>query len=183
MTGKADFTAEEWETVLEGPTSAGMAVITAERGGSFRESYSMAKAYLEAQLAILMGGRVAEEIFTGRITSGAGNDIERATEIARRMVCEFGMSSFGPVAFRRTGAFDEDRGVGYSEATARRVDDEIRDLVMKGYETARQLVSRHKTAVAALADELLQVESLDAEGVRAIIDDAQGLRVAARSIN
>ncbi len=146
------------------------------------DRHTHSKAYLEAQLAILMGGRVAEEIFTGRITSGAGNDIERATEIARRMVCEFGMSSFGPVAFRRTGAFDEDRGVGYSEATARRVDDEIRDLVMKGYETARQLVSRHKTAVAALADELLQVESLDADGVRAIIDDAEGLRVAARSI-
>ena len=144
------------------------------------DRHTHSKAYLEAQLAILMGGRVAEEIYTGRITSGAGNDIERATEIARRMVCEFGMSSFGPVAFRRTGAFDEDRGVGYSEATARRVDDEIRDLVMKGYETARQLVSRHKTAVAALADELLQVESLDADGVRAIIDDAEGLREAAR---
>ena len=72
------------------------------------------------------------------------------------MVCEFGMSSFGPVAFRRPGPWDEDRGVGYSEATARRVDDEIRDLVMKGYETARQVVARHRTAVAALAEELLR---------------------------
>ena len=68
------------------------------------DRHTHSKAFLEAQLAILMGGRVAEEIFTGRITSGAGNDIERATEIARRMVCEFGMSSFGPVAFRRAGA-------------------------------------------------------------------------------
>jgi cell division protease FtsH len=144
------------------------------------DRHTHSKAYLEAQLAILMGGRVAEEVFTGRITSGAGNDIERATEIARRMVCEFGMSAFGPVAFRRPGPFDEDRGVGFSEATARRVDDEIRDLVMRGYETARQVVSRHKAAVAALADELLQVESLDAEGVRAIIDDSEGLRLAAR---
>ena len=109
------------------------------------DRHTHSKAFLEAQLAILMGGRVAEEIFTGRITSGAGNDIERATEIARRMVCEFGMSSFGPVAFRRPGPWDEDRGVGYSEATARRVDDEIRDLVMKGYETARQVVARHAT--------------------------------------
>ncbi len=120
------------------------------------DRHTHSKAFLEAQLAILMGGRVAEEIFTGRITSGAGNDIERATEIARRMVCEFGMSSFGPVAFRRPGPWDEDRGVGYSEATARRVDDEIRDLVMKGYETARQVVARHRTAVAALAEELLR---------------------------
>ena len=145
------------------------------------DRHTHSKAFLEAQLAILMGGRVAEEIFTGRITSGAGNDIERATEIARRMVCEFGMSSFGPVAFRRPGPWDEDPGVGYSEATARRVDDEIRDLVMKGYETARQVVSRHRAAVAALAEELLQVESLDAEGVKAIIHDSERLKVAART--
>jgi len=145
------------------------------------DRHTHSKAFLEAQLAILMGGRVAEEIFTGRITSGAGNDIERATEIARRMVCEFGMSSFGPVAFRRPGPWDEDRGVGYSEATARRVDDEIRDLVMKGYETARQVVARHRSAVAALAEELLEVESLDADGVRAIIEDSDRLKVAART--
>ncbi len=68
------------------------------------DRHTHSKAFLEAQLAILMGGRVAEELFTGRITSGAGNDIERATEIARRMVCEFGMSAFGPVAFRRPAA-------------------------------------------------------------------------------
>ena len=146
------------------------------------DRYTHSKVYLEAQLAILMGGRVAEEIFTGRITSGAGNDIERATEIARRMVCEFGMSAFGPIAFRRSGPFDEDRGAGYSEATAHRVDDEIRDLVMKGLETARQVLSRHRTAVAALADELLQVESLDAEGVRAIIEDSEPLQAAARVV-
>jgi cell division protease FtsH len=146
------------------------------------DRHTHSKEYLDAQLAILMGGRVAEEIFTGRITSGAGNDIERATDIARRMVCEFGMSSFGPVAFRRAGAFDDDRGSGFSEATARRVDDEIRDLVMKGYETARQLVSRNRIAVTTLADELLQVESVDAEGVKAILDGRQLAAVARTSI-
>ena len=109
------------------------------------DRHTHSKAFLEAQLVILMGGRVAEEFFTGGITSGAGNDIERATEIARRMVCEFGMSSFGPVAFRRPGPWDDDRGAGYSEATAQRVDDEIRGLVMKGYESARQLVARIAT--------------------------------------
>jgi cell division protease FtsH len=143
------------------------------------DRYTHSRAHLESQLAILMGGRVAEEVFTGRVTSGAANDIERATEIARRMVCEFGMSSFGPVAFRRPGPWDEDRGVGYSEATARRVDDEIRDLVMKGYETARQVVSRHRAAVESLAEELLQVESVDAEGVRAAVEGGR-LKVAAR---
>jgi cell division protease FtsH len=142
------------------------------------DRHTHSKEYLDAQLAILMGGRVAEELFTGKVTSGAGNDIERATDIARRMVCEFGMSSFGPIAYRRAGAFDEDRGSGFSEATARRVDDEIRDLVMKGYETARQLLSRNRAAVLALADELLQVESVDADGVKAIIDGRQLAAVA-----
>jgi cell division protease FtsH len=146
------------------------------------DRHTHSKAFLEGQLAILMGGRVAEEFFTGRITSGAGNDIERATEIARRMVCEFGMSAFGPVAFKRPGPWDEDRGVGFSESTARRVDDEIRDLVMKGYETARQVLSRHRAAVASLAEELLLVESIDADGVRAIIDESQ-LAVAARAVS
>jgi cell division protease FtsH len=145
------------------------------------DRHTHSKAFLEAQLVILMGGRVAEDFFTGGITSGAGNDIERATEIARRMVCEFGMSSFGPVAFRRPGPWDDDRGAGYSEATAQRVDDEIRGLVMKGYESARQLLTRHRNAVAALAEELLDVESLDAEGVRAIIHDSERLKVAART--
>jgi cell division protease FtsH len=147
------------------------------------DRHTHSKEFLDAQLAILMGGRVAEEIFTGRVTSGAGNDIERATDIARRMVCEFGMSSFGPIAFRRAGPWDDDRSSGFSEATARRVDDEIRDLVMKGYETARQLLSRHKGAVAALADELLEVESVDAAGVRAILDGRKLAAVARSSID
>jgi cell division protease FtsH len=147
------------------------------------DRHTHSKDYLEGQLAILMGGRVAEEVFTGRITSGAGNDIERATEIARRMVCEFGMSSFGPIAFRRAGApWEDDGGTGFSEATARRVDEEIRDLVMRGYETARRLIGRHRDAVEALAEELLQVESLDAEAVRAVLAGrADRIEVAARS--
>jgi cell division protease FtsH len=131
-----------------------------------------------------MGGRVAEEIFIGTITSGAGNDIERVTDIARRMVCEFGMSALGPVAFRTPGApWQEDRAAGMSEATARRVDDEIHRLVMGGYETATRLVLENRDALIRLAEELLQVESLDAETVRALLSDdpASDLQVAARS--
>jgi cell division protease FtsH len=124
--------------------------------------------FLEAQIAILMGGRVAEELFLRQMTSGAGNDIERATEIARRMVCEFGMSAaLGPLAYR-TG--DTDRGgSGISEATAQRVDEEVHDLVIRGYETARQLVAKNRAAVRAMAEKLLIVESLDADGIRAIM--------------
>jgi cell division protease FtsH len=137
------------------------------------DRHTHTREHLEAQLAILMGGRVAEELFLRQLTSGAGNDIERATEIARRMVCEFGMSSLGPLAYHAPGnPWDEDRASAMSQATAERVDDEIRELVMRGYETARQIVAARRTAVRAMAEELLLVESLDAEGIKAIIDAA-----------
>jgi cell division protease FtsH len=146
------------------------------------DRHTYAKSYLDAQLAILMGGRVAEELFTGRITSGAGNDIERATELARRMVCEFGMSPLGPIAFRSPGGpWEEDRAAGFSEATARRVDEEIHRLVMGGYDTARTLVSKHEDALVRLAEELLEVESLDAADVLALLKGDAGLHIAARS--
>jgi cell division protease FtsH len=137
------------------------------------DRHTHTREFLEAQIAILMGGRVAEELFLRQMTSGAGNDIERATDIARRMVCEFGMSALGPLAYRTPGnPWETDRGAGVSEATAQRVDEEIRDLVMRGYETARQIVSKHRAAVRAMAEELLVVESLDAEGIKAVIDRA-----------
>ena len=137
------------------------------------DRHTHSREFLEAQIAILMGGRIAEELFLRQMTSGAGNDIERATEIARRMVCEFGMSSLGPLAYRTPGnPWDTDRGVGISEATAQRVDDEVRVVVMRGYETARQVVAKHRGAVRAMAEELLRVESLDAEGIKAIMASA-----------
>jgi cell division protease FtsH len=130
--------------------------------------------YLDAKIAILMGGRVAEELFMRHMTSGAGNDIERATEIARRMVCEFGMSALGPVAFRRpsSAVAGDDQGAGFSEATARRVDEEVREIVMRGYEVARQLLEQHRAAVRAMAEELLVHESLDADSIRAVLQAA-----------
>jgi cell division protease FtsH len=134
------------------------------------DRHTHTREFLDAQIAILMGGRVAEEVFLHQMTSGAGNDIERATEIARRMVCEFGMSALGPLAYRTPGnPWETDRGTGLSEATAQRVDEEIRDLVMRGYDTARQIVSKHRAAVREMAEELLVVESLDAEGIKSII--------------
>jgi cell division protease FtsH len=135
------------------------------------DRHTHTREFLEAQIAILMGGRVAEELFLRQMTSGAGNDIERATEIARRMVCEFGMSpALGPLAYRTPGnPWETDRGVGISEATAQRVDEEVRELVMRGYETARQIVAKHRSSVRAMAEELLVVESLDSDGIKAII--------------
>jgi cell division protease FtsH len=118
-----------------------------------------------------MAGRVAEELFLSQMTSGAANDIERATELARKMVCELGMSPLGPVLFRRpSSAWDTDsRAAGFSEQAARRVDDEIRALVMRGYETARQIVARERGAVKGLATELLEVESVDADRLKELI--------------
>src|SRR5256712_13023733 len=138
------------------------------------DRHTHTREYLEAQIAILMGGRIAEELFLRQMTSGAGNDIERATDIARRMVCEFGMSAaLGPLAYRTPGNPGEtDKGVGISESTAQRGDDEVRRLVMRGYETARQIIAKNRAAVRAMAEELLVVESLDAQGIRAVIANA-----------
>jgi cell division protease FtsH len=137
------------------------------------DRHTHSREFLEAQIAILMGGRVAEELFLRQMTSGAGNDIERATEIARRMVCEFGMSTLGPLAYRTPGnPWDTDHGVGISEATAQRVDEEVREIVMRGYETARQIIAKNRSSVRTMAEELLVVESLDADGIRAVMASA-----------
>jgi cell division protease FtsH len=135
------------------------------------DRYTHSKPFIETQIAILMGGRIAEELFLRQMTSGASNDIERATELARKMVCELGMSPLGPLHYRRpAGAFDNDtRAAGFSEETARRVDEEIRTLVMRGYETARQIIERQRPAVKALAEELLEVESVDADRLREVL--------------
>jgi cell division protease FtsH len=137
------------------------------------DRHTHTREFLEAQIAILMGGRIAEELFLRQMTSGAGNDIERATDIARRMVCEFGMSQLGPLAYRSPGdSRDSGGGAGLSEATAERVDHEVRELVMRGYETARQVISKNRESVRLMAEELLAVESLDADAIKAIIGRA-----------
>ncbi len=138
------------------------------------DRHTHSREFLEAQIAILMGGRIAEELFLRQMTSGAGNDIERATDIARRMVCEFGMSAtLGPLAYRAPGnSWETDKGAGLSEATAQRVDDEVREIVMRGYETAREIVAKNRGAVRAMAEELLVVESLDADAIRSVIASA-----------
>jgi cell division protease FtsH len=135
------------------------------------DRHTHSKTFIEAQIAILMGGRVAEELCLGQMTSGASNDIERATELARKMVCELGMSALGPVHFSRpSSAWDGDgRAAGFSEEAARRVDTEISALVMRGHATARDIVERQRSAVRALALELLDVESVDADGVKQIL--------------
>jgi cell division protease FtsH len=125
---------------------------------------------LETQVAILMGGRAAEELLMGHWTSGASNDIERATDIARKMVCELGMSPLGPMTYRpATGGWDSERPTMVSQEMARRVDEEVRTIVLRGYDRARRLVTEHRAAACAMAERLLEVESLDAEEIRELL--------------
>jgi len=135
------------------------------------EKHNYSREYLEDQIAILLGGRIAEEIMIGSITTGAGNDLERATEMARRMVCEWGMSGMGPLTF---GKKEEQIFLGreiaqhqdYSEGTALRIDQEVKRFVTDNYARAQAILTEHKQPLLAMADALLARETLDAEQVR-----------------
>jgi cell division protease FtsH len=141
------------------------------------DRHTYTKGYLETQVAVLMGGRAAEELFMNHMTSGASNDIERATDIAQHMVCEWGMSAMGMRAFRKAGnSFEADKNHALSEATARRVDDEIEKIINGGYDRAFDLLNRNRQAVKLIAEALLEQEALDADELKALLAkaDARG---------
>ncbi|HEY1209117.1 MAG TPA: ATP-dependent zinc metalloprotease FtsH [Terracidiphilus sp.] len=138
-----------------------------------RHSYS--RSFLETRLAMLFGGRVAEEIFLNEMTTGAGNDIERATELARSMVCEYGMSRLGPLTF---GKKEEQIFLGreiaqhrdFSEETARQIDLEVRRLIDEAYQSAHTIVETNADAMHRIAAALLERETIDAEEVKMLIE-------------
>jgi cell division protease FtsH len=137
------------------------------------DRHTYTKGYLETQVAVLMGGRCAEEIFMRHMTSGASNDIERATDIAQHMVCEWGMSALGMRAFRKAGnSYEADTPHAMSEATARRVDDEIEKILSGGYDRAYDILHRNREAVKAIADALLDQEALEADEIRGLLERA-----------
>jgi cell division protease FtsH len=134
------------------------------------DRHTYTKGYLETQVAVLMGGRAAEELFMNHMTSGASNDIERATDIAQHMVCEWGMSALGMRAFRKAGnSFEGDTNHAISEAMARRVDEEIEKILNTGYDRALELLNRNREAVKAIAEALLEVEALDADELKELL--------------
>ena len=135
------------------------------------DRHTYTKGYLEAQVAVLMGGRVAEELFMNHMTSGASNDIERATDIAQHMVCEWGMSALGTLAFRKPGnASTATAPHAISEATAQRVDEEIEKIVEAGYDRAPAACSSATApTVKAMAEALLEQESLEADELKEIL--------------
>ena len=143
------------------------------------DKYSYSRRYLDAMLAVLMGGRIAEEVFLNEITTGAGNDIERATGMARRMVCEWGMSDLGPVTF---GKKEEAIFLGrefaqhqdFSEATAIEIDKEVRRIIEKAYKTAHEIITNNKTALDKIARKLLERETLEGWEVNDILREETG---------
>jgi cell division protease FtsH len=151
----------------------GMALgVTQQLPEGDRHNYT--KEYLLGQISILMGGRIAEENFLGNITTGASNDIEKATELARAMVCEYGMSELGPLTF---GKKEEQIFLGreiaqhrdFSEETAIRIDSEVRKIVTEQYERATKIISENRDTMVRLAEALLEHESLDGVQIRRIV--------------
>ena len=139
------------------------------------DKHTYTREFLESQLSVLMGGRAAEEIFLQHITTGAGNDIERATEIARQMVCEWGMSTLGPLTFgKKEEAIFLGREIAqhrdYSEDTAIKIDGEVRGIVTGAYTRARNILETHPDALERVARGLLEREVLDANELRLLID-------------
>jgi cell division protease FtsH len=139
------------------------------------DKHSYSKDYLEDQLAILMAGRIAEEKYMKHLTTGAGNDIERATDMSRKMVCEWGMSELGPLSY---GKKEEQIFLGreisqhrdYSEETAIRIDEQVKKLVQRGYDRAQVVIEEHSAALVQIAEQLLEREVLDGAEVRQLID-------------
>ena len=139
------------------------------------DRHNYTREYLEANLATAYGGRVAEEIFLNQMSTGAGSDIENATDLARRMVCEYGMSRLGPLTF---GKKEEQIFLGreiaqhrdFSEETARQIDLEVRRLIDEAYQAANSILSSHKDAMHRIAAALLERETIDAEEVKMLLE-------------
>ncbi|HJP94245.1 MAG TPA: ATP-dependent zinc metalloprotease FtsH [Pyrinomonadaceae bacterium] len=151
----------------------GMALgVTQQLPEGDRHNYS--QEYLLGQIAILMGGRIAEDTFLGSITTGAANDIERATELARAMVCEYGMSDMGPLTF---GKKEEQIFLGreiaqhrdFSEDTAIKIDEQVKKIVTAQFERAKAIIEENRETMIRLAECLLERESLDGVEIRRIV--------------
>ncbi len=142
------------------------------------DRHNYTREYLETRLATAYGGRVAEEIFLNQMSTGAGSDIETATDLARRMVCEYGMSRLGPLTF---GKKEEQIFLGreiaqhrdFSEETARQIDLEVRRLIDEAYQSAHTIINANQDPMHRIAAALLERETIDAEEVKMLIEGKQ----------
>jgi cell division protease FtsH len=139
-----------------------------------KDRLSANKEFLLGQIAMAMGGRIAEDLFIGSITTGAANDIEKATEVARAMVCEYGMSDLGPLTF---GKKEEQIFLGreiaqhrdYSEDTAIKIDREVQRIISEQYQRAQKILEDNRDTLIRLAEALLEFETLDSVQIRRVI--------------
>jgi cell division protease FtsH len=142
------------------------------------DRHNYTREYLETRLATAYGGRCAEEIFLNQMSTGAGSDIETATDLARRMVCEYGMSRLGPLTF---GKKEEQIFLGreiaqhrdFSEETARQIDLEVRRLIDEAYQSAYTIINANQDAMHRISAALLERETIDAEEVKMLIEGRQ----------
>ena len=141
------------------------------------DRHNLSKEQADSSIAVALGGRIAEEIVFGQMTTGAGNDIEKATEIAHKMVCEWGMSEkLGPLAYGKKeesiflGRDYGQRTQDYSEQTAQEIDQEVRAIVQRQYVHVKDLLTREQDKLQHLADALIERETLDAEEIAAVLD-------------
>jgi len=138
------------------------------------DRYTLSKVYLEAQLSVYMAGRVAEIKFLGKTTTGAANDFEKATDIARKMVCEYGMSDLGPLTFGERDDLiflgrDLTMHKNFSEKTSERIDEEVRKIITRNYDRAENLIEENRDKLIKIAEALLEKEVLDSEEIEEII--------------
>jgi cell division protease FtsH len=138
------------------------------------DRYTYSKEYLEAQLSVLMAGRATEKMFLDKTTTGAASDFEKATEIARKMVCQWGMSDLGPVTF---GERDDLVFLGkdlamhknFSEKTAELIDVEVKKIISRNFNRTKELLEKHRDKLIKVAEALLEKEVLTSEELEEII--------------
>ncbi len=138
------------------------------------DKYTYSKTYLNAQLSVLLAGRISEEIFLNMTTTGAGNDFEKATSIARKMVCEWGMSAMGPITFAKKEDMiflgrDLMSHNEYSEETSQRIDIEIKKIIDLAYANAKKILMENRERLETIAQGLLEKESLTSDDIAAIL--------------
>ncbi len=139
------------------------------------DRYTYSKTYLEAQLSVLLAGRVAEKLFLNKTTTGAANDFEKATEIAHKMVCQYGMSTLGPMTFGEKDDLvflgrDLTKHKSFSERTSEKIDEEVKNITMRNFDRAQELLEKHRKALVKIAESLLEKEVLSSSEIEALLN-------------
>ncbi len=138
------------------------------------DRYTYSKEYLETQLSVLMAGRITENLFLNKTTTGAANDFEKATEIARKMVCQYGMSELGPLTFGERDDLvflgrDLTMHKNFSEKTAERIDDEVKNIVSRNFDRAKDIIKTNQKTLVNIAEALLEKEVLSSDEIELLM--------------